>query len=112
MQAHPIDSGTAASSPTLLYAFGSVSMIWPTCSAAGGVKTEHITKVSMQVLLLVSSIHVDPSPCPWYMPPYKKIAARCTCAGALHVPASTKNTFLLSLMLCGEQLQLLKLLLT
>jgi hypothetical protein len=32
MHAHPIDSGTAASSPTLLYALGSVSMIWPTCN--------------------------------------------------------------------------------
>lgn len=31
MQAQPIDSGSAASSPTLLNALGSVSMICPTC---------------------------------------------------------------------------------
>jgi hypothetical protein len=33
-QAQPTDSGTAAARPTLLYAFGSVSMIWPICKAA------------------------------------------------------------------------------
>lgn len=39
-QAHPRDSGTAASKPTLLYAFGSVNMIWPICRATSFTKIE------------------------------------------------------------------------
>jgi hypothetical protein len=41
--AHPTDSGTAAARPTLLYALGSVSMIWPICNATATPDDTHVS---------------------------------------------------------------------
>lgn len=49
-QAQPIESGSAAAMPTLLYALGSVSMIWPICS--------HKRSMTQEAALLVMHMQV------------------------------------------------------